>query len=224
MLFDLIMGGDLRSIILGLVLGLPAVVICLTIHEAAHGFTAYLMGDKTAKTSGRLTLDPMAHIDPLGFMCMMLVGFGWARPVPVNISQFKNRRLGMGLVAAAGPVSNMILGFIAYVISITLQIKLYPISGFTEALVLFFTYIASMSVGLGVFNLLPVHPLDGSRILDAILPFKMQIKYQNFMNRYGSVVLLVVIAFLWIGGLSFLVVGARQLILNLALNFVGLLV
>ena len=81
-----------------------------------------------------------------------------------------------------------------------------------------------MSVGLGVFNLLPVHPLDGSRILDAILPFKMQIKYQNFMNRYGSVVLLVVIAFLWIGGLSFLVVGARQLILNLALNFVGLLV
>ena len=164
----------------------------------------------------------MAHIDPLGFLCMMLVGFGWARPVPVNISQFKNKRLGMGLVAAAGPISNMILGFIAYAISITLQIKLYPISGFTEALVLFFTYIASMSVGLGVFNLLPVHPLDGSRILDAILPFKVQVKYQNFMNRYGSVVLLVIIAFLWIGGLSFLVIGGRQLILNLAFSFVRL--
>ncbi len=222
MLFDLIMGGDIRSIIIGLVLGLPAVVICLTFHEAAHGFTAYLLGDKTAKASGRLTLDPMAHIDPIGFLCMMLVGFGWARPVPVNISQFKNKRLGMGLVAAAGPVSNLILGFIAYVISITLQIKLYPISGFTEVLVLFFTYIASMSVGLGVFNLIPIHPLDGSRILDAILPFKIQVRYQNFMSRYGSVVLLVVIAFLWVGGLSYLVIGSRQIVLNLALKFVGL--
>lgn len=222
MLFDLLMGGDFRSIIVGLVLVIPAVVICLTIHEAAHGFTAYLLGDKTAYASGRLTLDPMAHIDPIGFLCMMLVGFGWARPVPVNISQFKNRRVGMGLVAAAGPVSNLILGFIAYVISILLQIKLYPATGFLQTLVLFFTYIGAMSVGLGVFNLIPIHPLDGSRILDAILPFKMQVKYQNFMRRYGSVILLVVIVFLWIGGLSYLVTGSRQIILNLALRFAGL--
>ena len=199
MLFDLLMGGDLRSIILGIVLGLPAVVICLTIHEAAHGFTAYLMGDKTAKASGRLTLDPMAHIDPLGFLCMMLVGFGWARPVPVNISQFKNKRLGMGLVAAAGPISNMILGFIAYAISITLQIKLYPISGFTEALVLFFTYIASMSVGLGVFNLLPVPALDGGRLVFLLIEWirgkPIDPRVEGYVHFVGICALLLLMVF-----------------------------
>lgn len=222
MLLDLIMGGNIRDIVVGLLLGIPAVVICLTFHEAAHGFTAYLLGDRTAQASGRLTLDPLAHIDPWGFACMMLLGFGWARPVPVNISQLKNRRWGMGLVAAAGPVSNFLLGFVAYIFALVINIKFYPVSGFSEILTLFFSYIGAMSVGLGIFNLLPIHPLDGSRILDAILPFRLQVRYQNFMNRYGAIILLAVIAFLWIGGLSWLVVGARQTVLNWAISVVSL--
>lgn len=222
MLLDLIMGGDLRDILVGLLLGIPAVVICLTFHEAAHGLAAYFMGDRTAQASGRLTLDPLAHIDPWGFLCMMLLGFGWARPVPVNISQMKHRRLGMGVVAAAGPVSNIILGFAAYIAALAVNIRFYPVSGFTEILTLFFSYIAAMSVGLAVFNLIPIHPLDGSRILDAILPLRMQARYQAFMRRYAPIVLLAVIAFLWIGGLSWLIVGARQTVLNWALAVVRL--
>ena len=222
MLFDLIMGGNIRDLVVGLLLGIPAVVICLTFHEAAHGFTAYLLGDRTAQASGRLTLDPLAHIDPWGFACMMLLGFGWARPVPVNISQLKNRRWGMGLVAAAGPVSNFLLGFVAYIVALVINIKFYPVSGFSEILTLFFSYIGAMSVGLGIFNLLPIHPLDGSRTLDAILPFRLQVRYQNFMNRYGAIILLAVIAFLWIGGLSWLIVSARQTVLNWAFSVVNL--
>ena len=110
MLLDLILGGDVRALLIGVLIGIPAVVICLSFHEAAHGFAAYLLGDRTAQASGRLTLDPLAHIDPWGFVCMLLLGFGWARPVPVNISHFKNRRLGMGVTVIAVQ-SRMLISF-----------------------------------------------------------------------------------------------------------------
>ena len=212
MLLDLVMGGDLRALLIGVLLGIPAVVICLSFHESAHGLAAYLMGDRTAQASGRLTLDPLAHIDPWGFVCMLLLGFGWARPVPVNISQFKNRRLGMGVTAAAGPLSNILLGFVGYFCAVALMYKCYPFSNFTQILFMFFSYIGSLSVGLAVFNLLPVYPLDGSRILDAILPFRAQLKYQNFMNRSGSIVLLAVVAVIWFGGTSVLIYGSQSLV------------
>ena len=108
------MSGDIRSAFITLALSLPAIVLCLSIHETAHGGAAYLLGDRTARDSGRVTLSPMAHIDPIGFMCLLLFGFGWARPVPVNIANFRNRRWGMALTALAGPVSNFITAFIAY--------------------------------------------------------------------------------------------------------------
>lgn len=225
MLLNLIMSGDLRALLIGTLLIVPSVVICLTVHEASHGLAAYLMGDRTAQASGRLTLDPLAHIDPWGFVCMMLLGFGWARPVPVNISQFKNRRLGMGVTAAAGPFSNVVLSFIAYLATILLALKASPeTNNFVMILCQFFSYIAALSIGLAVFNLLPVHPLDGSRILDAILPFRAQLRYQNFMNRYGSIVLLIVIAFLWIGGLSTLISGAQITVYRWARAAAGLIV
>ena len=108
------MSGDLRSAFITLALSLPAIVLCLSIHEAAHGGAAYLLGDRTAHDSGRLTLSPLAHIDPVGFICLLLFGFGWARPVPVNISNFKNRRTGMAVTALAGPAANFVTAFIAY--------------------------------------------------------------------------------------------------------------
>ncbi|MFR2289993.1 MAG: site-2 protease family protein [Butyricicoccus sp.] len=108
------MSGDIRSAFITLALSLPAIVLCLSIHETAHGGAAYLLGDRTARDSGRVTLSPMAHIDPIGFLCLLLFGFGWARPVPVNIANFRNRRWGMALTALAGPVSNFITAFIAY--------------------------------------------------------------------------------------------------------------
>lgn len=212
MLLNLILGGNLRALLIGTLLGIPAVLICLSFHEASHGLAAYLMGDRTAQASGRLTLDPLAHIDPWGFVCMLLLGFGWARPVPVNVSQFKNRRLGMGVTAAAGPLSNILLGFLGYFAAALILYQFYPFSSFAQILFMFFSYIGSLSVGLAMFNLLPVYPLDGFRILDAILPFGAQLKYQNFMNRYGSIVLLIVVALIWFGGISILIAGSQSLV------------
>ena len=214
------MSGDLRSAFITLALSLPAIVLCLSIHEAAHGGAAYLLGDRTAHDSGRLTLSPLAHIDPVGFICLLLFGFGWARPVPVNISNFKNRRTGMAVTALAGPAANFVTAFIAYCLYFVVWI--YGNSVFMQVLGEFLAIVASMSVGLGVFNLIPVHPLDGSRIVDAILPFRAQVRYQNFMNRYAPIILLAVIAFLWIGGLSWLLGGARQVVLGWAMAVVQL--
>ncbi len=218
MLFNLIRSGNLRDMFIGLLLGLPAVIICLSFHETAHGLVAYWLGDRTAKASGRLTLDPMAHIDPWGFVCMLLLGFGWAKPVPINISNLKNRRVGMGLVAAAGPFANFLMAIAAYMAAIALQIHTSTgtSSNFIYILCLFCQYIGAMSTGLGVFNLLPIHPLDGSRILDAILPLRAQARYQAFMQRYASVIMLIVVGFLWIGGLSWLIIAAQNLVTQLA--------
>ncbi len=115
MLWNALRRGDFQSAIITLALSLPAVILCLTVHEAAHGGMAYLLGDRTARDSGRVTLSPYAHIDPFGFLCLLIFGFGWARPVPVNIGNFKNRKAGMALTAFAGPASNFILAFIAFI-------------------------------------------------------------------------------------------------------------
>ena len=162
------MSGDIRSAFITVALSLPAIVLCLSIHETAHGGAAYLLGDRTARDSGRVTLSLMAHIDPIGFLCLLLFGFGWARPVPVNIANFRNRRWGMALTALAGPVSNFITAFIAYCLYFVVRMNMT--NTFLWSLSQFLLIVASMSVGLGVFNLVPVHPLDGSRVLEYFLP------------------------------------------------------
>lgn len=217
MLVRSLLSGDMRTFLITLCLTLPAVIICLTIHECAHGLTARLLGDRTAERAGRLTLDPMAHIDPMGFLCMVLLGFGWARPVPVNVSGFrmKNRKIGMALVGLAGPLSNFILAIPCYMGAIALIYKGGDATIF-QTLQMFLAQIASLSIGLGIFNLIPVHPLDGSHILDAFLPFRLQVK----MQRYQSVILLCVIALMYFGGLDLLIGNAQNALLNLSANLV----
>lgn len=216
MLWRALLSGDLRSAFITLALSLPAIVLCLSVHEAAHGGAAYLLGDRTARDSGRMTLSPLAHIDPFGFLCLLLFGFGWARPVPVNISNFKNRRWGMALTALAGPLANFLTAFIAYCLYVPVWV--YGENAFMQTLALFLSIVASMSVGLGVFNLIPVHPLDGSRVLDAFLPFSWSLKLQ----RYQNIILLVFILALWRGWLDGVMtwVGAR--VFELALRLVSL--
>ena len=196
MLLRTLLSGDLRAALITLALSLPAVVLCLSVHEAAHGAVAYLMGDRTARDSGRLTLSPLAHIDPFGFLCLLLFGFGWARPVPVNISNFKNRRTGMAATALAGPAANFVTAFVAYCLYFV--IWAYGDSTFLQVLGEFLAIVASMSVGLGVFNLIPVHPLDGSRVLDAYLPFSWSLKLQ----RYQPFIILLFVFALWRGWLD----------------------
>lgn len=218
MLLRSLLSGDLREFVITLCLVLPAVVICLTIHECAHGLTARALGDRTAERAGRLTLDPMAHIDPFGFLCMMLLGFGRARPVPVNVSGFrlKNRKLGMALVALAGPVSNLLLALVSYIVALLLTYKVNSDIMFLETLRMFFTYIGILSVGLGVFNLIPVHPLDGSRVLNAFLPYRLQVK----MERYQSVILLALIVILYFGLFDLVIAGVDNWVIELAIRVV----
>ena len=211
------MSGDVRSAFITLALSLPAIVLCLSIHEAAHGGAAYLLGDRTAHDSGRLTLSPLAHIDPVGFICLLLCGFGWARPVPVNISNFKNRRTGMAVTALAGPAANFVTAFIAYCLYFVVWI--YGNSVFMQVLGEFLAIVASMSVGLGVFNLIPVHPLDGSRVLDAYLPFSWSLKLQ----RYQPVIILVFIFALWRGWLDIVMMRVSNIILGWAAQLMSML-
>lgn len=213
MLFNALTSGDIWSAVLILAVSLPAVVICLTIHEASHGLAAYWLGDDTAKNAGRLTLSPRAHVDPIGFLCLLLFGFGWARPVPINISNFKKPKAGMALTAFAGPLSNFITAFLFYAVSILINVHM---SGqIAEILFLFFSVVSSMSVGLGVFNMIPVYPLDGSRILDAFLPFSLSQK----MQKYQGIILLVFVLAIWFGWIDFAVGTVNSFVYSGAFRF-----
>lgn len=158
------------------------------IHEYAHGYAAYKLGDDTAALSGRLSLNPLAHLDPLGAVCMLLFGFGWAKPVPVNPVRFKkvSMKTGMALTALAGPLSNIILAFISlclYKVFWWLNI-LYGGGGanFLYFLTMVFRIMTSLNIGLAVFNLLPVPPLDGSRIIFSFLPERLYWKVMRYEN------------------------------------------
>ncbi len=172
--------------------------ITLPFHEWAHAFTATKLGDRTPKYQGRLTLNPLAHIDPIGAICIALVGFGWGKPVQVNARNFKSPKWGMALTAFAGPLSNIVLAFVALLLlcisTITFSYTgLFFVDGFRYYLNFFFLYIANISVGLAVFNLIPVPPLDGSKLLMAVLPDRIYYKVMQYERYlYFALVILIV--------------------------------
>lgn len=174
-----------------------SVMLCLTIHETCHGLAALSLGDPTAKSMNRLSLNPLRHIDWLGLLMMFTMGFGWAKPVPVDPRYFKNPKKGMALTALAGPVSNFMLAF-----SLILFSKaIYLYADYTLVWDVIFNFLLStaiLSIGLGLFNLLPIPPLDGSKVLGALLPDR---KYFTLMRyeRYGMLLLLL-LSFANVGG------------------------
>ncbi len=172
------------------------VLFSLSVHEFSHGLAAYAVGDKTAKYSGRLSLNPLAHLDPFGAICLFLFGFGWAKPVPVNPWNFKNKKGGMILTALAGPFSNFLLAFVAMVIYTLLGgLRFSSASfGFTLASVFYELayYMIMINLGLGLFNLIPIPPLDGSKVLTAILPERTYFKLMDY-ERYGFIILIILI-------------------------------
>ena len=172
-----------------IIIYLPIVVFSLTVHEFAHGYAALLCGDPTAKYQGRLTLNPLRHLDPFGMLAMLIAPIGWAKPVPVNTRNLKNRRYGISLVSLAGPLSNLLVSFVALLIYIKIVFRIAPDS---EVLYFFFTLMAIANLGLAVFNLLPIPPLDGSKIFLTLLPYKMQETIWRY-EQYGFIVLLFVI-------------------------------
>lgn len=169
------------------------VFCCMPIHELAHGWVAYKLGDNTAKSQGRLTLNPLAHLSPLGTIMIFLFGIGYANPVPVNPRYFKNQKGGMALTALAGPVSNLLMGFISIFAFYALSSFGLMSSTAGYAVCYFFYFAASVNVSLAVFNLLPIPPLDGSKILAVVLPNRAYNKYMMY-ERYVMIALLVLLA------------------------------
>ena len=171
------------------VLRTAAVLLCLTVHETCHGLAAYALGDPTAKSMHRLSLNPLHHIDWFGLALMFAAGFGWAKPVPVDPRYFKKPKQGMAVTALAGPVSNFLLAVLLILIS--KAIYLYaPYTAVWDAVFTFCLYTAApLSIGLGLFNLLPIPPLDGSKVLGVLLPDEAYSKLMRY-ERYGILLLL----------------------------------
>lgn len=196
---------DFKQKMTYLVFSLIIVVFSLTIHELSHALTASALGDNTAREKGRITLNPLKHLNPIGTIAMLLFGFGWAEPVPVNPLRFKRKhrmRSGMALTAVMGPVSNLVLSFIAsFAAGLCLKGVLNNMSSYEEIassplylLYMFFYLMHVMNLYLAVFNILPIPPLDGSKILFMFLPDRFYykiMKYEQFI-AIGLVVLLYV--------------------------------
>lgn len=222
-------------------LSLPIILLALSVHETAHGYAAYKLGDPTANSFGRLTLNPIKHIDPLGFLCMLLFHFGWAKPVPVNSRYFKKPRRDMAITAAAGPVSNVLLSVI---FAALLRIELVFIEKFfstdivnvwsmlnglavepssTFKLLAVIGYMLYMGVvlniSLAVFNLIPIPPFDGSRIFYTFLPVNLYFK----IMKYERYIMIAILLLLWFTPfLDGLISGATGGLASLIMRIFGI--
>lgn len=204
-----IKSGDIMTVIL-LVLSRAFVIFCCTpVHELAHGYAAYKLGDDTAKYQGRLTFNPLAHLDPVGTIMIFLFGFGYAKPVQVNPVKFKNPRKDMALTALAGPVANIIMAFVS--VFIAYIIGAFANSQLLSLIAVLFYYAASVNAMLAVFNLIPVPPLDGSRIFSVFLSDKKYFAIMRY-ERYIMIGFMVLIA---TGVLDGLLSGLSSLMMKL---------
>lgn len=171
---------------------LPAIIIGLTVHEWAHAYAAYRLGDPTARNLGRMTLNPLAHVDPIGFLMLLLVGFGWAKPVPVNPRNFKNYKRDNIIVSLAGIFTNFITAFLFSFVYMAGALKWGL--GANEAFTSIFGSIITINLALAIFNLIPIYTLDGSHVLESLLVRKIP-RFFMFLRQYGQWILLALLLF-----------------------------
>ncbi len=171
---------------------IPA-LLCITFHELCHGLVAYKLGDDTAKRAGRLTLNPLKHIDIMGLAMMVIFHFGWAKPVPVDMRNFKNPKKGMAITALAGPVSNLLLAAVFMALYGALFLPLSGRGAAAETALSMLNITAYLSIGFAVFNIFPIPPMDGSKVLGALMSDQAYYKLMRY-ERYGMILLLVLIS------------------------------
>ncbi len=199
-----------------LIAGVPGIIIAMVIHEFSHARVAYALGDFTPKMQGRLTLNPAAHIDPIGLIMLFFVHFGWAKPVQINPLNFSNPRRDDILVSLAGPLSNLITAFV-FTILLVLMVKLHI--PFSEGLLVVFQLIIVYNINFAIFNMLPIPPLDGSHILRNLLPYELARAYAQ-LERYSFVFLIIILA---TPILSYVFVPLQRFIFGIFKGIVGIL-
>lgn len=179
----------------GIICALPGVIVAMTFHEFAHAWAATKLGDDTPRLQGRLTLNPLDHIDPVGLICLILLGFGWGRPVEINPRNFDGKyslSKAEAIVAVAGPIMNFILAFVFLIIYRIFDLTVTTVTSATNIIATVLISIISVNIGLGVFNLIPVYPLDGSKVLNNFLPYKAREWMMNNQFILTIVVFLIV--------------------------------
>ena len=193
------MNGFDFSVLTDLLLSAVPALLCITLHELCHGLVAYLLGDDTAKRAGRLTLNPLKHIDPMGLLMLVVAHVGWAKPVPVDMRSFENPKRGMALTALAGPVCNLVLAALfLFLYGLAFPFAVRRGTSLALTLVQLLDVTAHLSLGLGLFNLLPIPPLDGSKVLFSVMSDESYVKLMRY-ERYG-IILLFALAFLGVTG------------------------
>lgn len=178
------------SALIDIALRVVPALICITLHELAHGLAAYRLGDDTAKNAGRLTLNPLKSLDITGLIAMVVVGFGWAKPVPVDMRRFRDPKKGMALTALAGPMMNLLIAVVFLFLYGVTYMALYDGGVFTQSLSAMLGSTAYLSLALGIFNLIPISPLDGSKIFFSFLSDEAYYRLMR-VERYGMIILIV---------------------------------
>lgn len=200
----------------GLIAGLPGLIIALVIHEYAHAKAADVMGDFTPRMTGRLTLNPMAHIDPIGLIMLLVVRFGWAKPVMINARNFRNWRQGELLVALAGPVANLLVAFI----SLLAMAVLFELGMFSEGVRLVLSMMVLFNINFAIFNMLPLPPLDGSKVLMVLLPGRLAYKLMS-LERYSFIIL---IFLMMTPFLTMILIPLQRLVLSVFNLIIGVMI
>ncbi|GAE89069.1 site-2 protease family protein [Acetivibrio straminisolvens] len=200
----------------------------ISVHESAHAYIAYRLGDSTAKDKGRITIDPLKHLDLFGTLMMLISFIGWAKPVPINPSNFKNKKIGTILVSLAGPLSNLILAILFAIPLTFVTLKYYPLENnpLSPAVIIynFASYGFVMNIALAVFNLLPLPPLDGSKIFTAVLPSKYYFKVMQYHN--ATFIILLLLSYTgWLGRIITPVIdGMQSAVLSVIIPIMKLIV
>lgn len=211
----MIAGGtvDFSSVVAQIISVLFIILCILPLHELAHGWVAVKLGDDTPKWDGRLTLNPLASVDPLGALALLLFGFGWAKPVQVNARNFRNPKRDMAIVALAGPVSNLLASLVGACILVPVLL-FAPGNAFVTFVISFFSSYVTINISLAVFNLIPIPPLDGSRIVGAFLSDRALYSYY----RYQNILIMIFYVVMFSGAMSGPLYVVQNFFLNMILN------